>query len=116
MAWIHRFPRASSLHSHPLMRLSRLVLLLFLVAQVADGVFTYVAVTALGPGVERNFILAIWMVIVGPAPTLLVAKGLAVAGGVLVYRHGLHAVLAGLTALYAVMAVGPWIHIFATWP
>jgi hypothetical protein len=98
------------------MRLSRLVLLLFLVAQIADGVFTYVAVTALGPGVERNFVLAIWMAIVGPAPTLLVAKGLAVAGGVLVYRHGLHTVLAGLTVMYAVIAVGPWIHIFATWP
>jgi hypothetical protein len=98
------------------MRLSRLVLLLFLVAQVADGLFTYVAVSALGPGVERNFILAIWMVLVGPAPTLLVAKGLAVAGGILVYRHGFHGVLAGLTALYAIAAVGPWVHIYATWP
>ena len=98
------------------MRLSRLVFLLFLVAQVADGLFTYVAVTALGPGIERNVILSVWMVLVGPAPTLLVAKGVAVAAGVLVYRHGLHGVLAGLTALYAVMAVGPWIHIFATWP
>jgi hypothetical protein len=116
MPWIGRFARERSLHFESLMRLSRLVLLLFLVAQVADGVFTYVAVTALGPGVERNFVLSIWMVIVGPAPTLLVAKGVAVAAGVLVYRHGLHTVLAGLTALYATMAVGPWIHIFATWP
>jgi hypothetical protein len=116
MAWIHHLTWASSLHSHPLMRLSRLVFLLFLVAQAADGICTYVAVTALGPGVERNFVLAIWMALVGPAPTLVVAKGVAVAAGVLVYRHGLHAVLAGLTAMYAVMAVGPWIHIFATWP
>jgi len=97
-------------------RTSRLVLLLFLVAQLTDGLLTYVAVTAYGPSAEANVILAVWMAIVGPAPTLLVAKGVAAAAGVFVYRHGLHGVLAALTAMYAMVAVGPWIHIFATWP
>jgi hypothetical protein len=56
------------------------------------------------------------MAIVGPAPTLLVAKMVAAGAGVLVYRHGLHGVLATLTAVYAVAAVVPWIQIYATWP
>jgi hypothetical protein len=95
---------------------SRLILLLFLVAQLADGLFTYVAVAAYGPAAEANIILAVWMAIIGPAPTLLVAKAVAAAAGVFVYRHGLHDVLAVLTAMYAIVAVGPWLHIYATWP
>jgi hypothetical protein len=97
-------------------RTSRLVLWLFLVAQLADGLFTYIAVSAYGPSAEANAILAVWMAIVGPAPTLLVAKMVAAGAGVLVYRHGLHGVLATLTAVYAVAAVVPWIQIYATWP
>jgi hypothetical protein len=98
------------------MRSSRLILLLFLVAQLADGLFTYVAVSAYGPAAEANVVLAVWMAIIGPAPTLLVAKAVAAGAGVFVYRRGLHDVLAVLTAMYAVVAVGPWIHIYATWP
>ena len=116
MAVLSRLPWERSLHSHPLMRLSRLGLLLFCVAQLADGLFTYAAVSAFGTGVERNLVLAVWMALVGPGTTLVVAKGVALAAGLLVYRYGLHGLLAGLTTLYAVVAVGPWIHIYATWP
>ena len=98
------------------MRLSRLVLLLFLTAQLADGLFTYAAVSIFGPTAESNLILAVWMTLVGPAPTLLVAKGVAAGAGVLVYQRGLHGVLATLTLFYALVAVAPWIHIYATWP
>jgi len=94
----------------------RLVLLLFLTAQAVDGLFTYVAVSAYGPSAEANLILAGWMALIGPAPTLLVAKTIAAGAGVLVYRHGLHGVLAALTAVYATVAVGPWLHVYATWP
>ena len=94
----------------------RLVLLLFLTAQLVDGVFTYVAVSIYGPGAEANVILAVWMALIGPAPTLLVAKAIAAGAGVLVYRRGLHGVLAALTAVYATVAVGPWLHVYATWP
>lgn len=99
-----------------MLRVSRLVLLLFLVAQVCDGVFTYVAVTAVGPSAEGNALLAAWMIAVGPAPTLLTAKLIAIASGVLVYWRGLHGVLAGLTAYYGAVAVGPWLFVYATWP
>ena len=94
----------------------RLILLLFLVAQLVDGLFTYVAVSVYGPGAEANVILAVWMAIIGPAPTLLVAKTVAAGAGVLVYRQGFHGLLAALTAVYATVAVGPWLHVYATWP
>ena len=91
------------------MQPSRLVLLLFVTAQFWDGLFTWVAVDAHGPSAEGNAILAGWMVLAGPTPTLLVAKIGAAAGGVLLYRRGVHGVLAGLTLIYAVAAIGPWL-------
>jgi hypothetical protein len=97
-------------------KVPRLVLLLFLVAQLCDGVFTYVAVSAVGLGAEGNVLLATWMGLVGPGATLIGAKTLAAAAGLLVYYRGLHGLLAGLTAFYAAAAVGPWMAIYATWP
>jgi len=96
------------------MRLSRLVLLLFLVAQLWDGIFTWVAVDAHGVSAEGNVVLATWMVLVGPATTLVAAKLLAAAGGILLYVRGVHGVLAGLTALYAIGGIGPWLAHFST--
>jgi hypothetical protein len=91
------------------MRFSRLVLLLFLAAQFWDGVFTWVAVDAHGLSAEGNVILATCMALAGPTPTLLAAKVGAAAGGVLLYAYGVHGILAGLTLLYAVGAIGPWL-------
>jgi len=98
------------------MRVSRLVLLLFLVAQLFDGLFTYVAVSAVGTQAEGNLILATWMNLVGPGPTLLVAKLVAGLAGVFVYYRGMHRLLAGLTALYGLVAIGPWLMVYRAWP
>lgn len=109
--------RASSLHMATVaMRVSRLVLLLFLVAQLFDGVFTYVAVSAVGTQAEGNWILAAWMNLVGPGPTLFTAKLVAATAGVFVYYRGMHRLLAGLTALYGLVAIGPWLVVYQTWP
>lgn len=109
--------RARTLHMAELaMQVSRLVLLLFLAAQVFDGLFTYVAVTAVGVQAEGNMMLAGWMELVGPGPTLLVAKLVAAAAGVLVYYRGMHRLLATLTILYGVVAIGPWLAVYHTWP
>lgn len=99
-----------------MLKLSRLVLLLFLAAQVCDGVFTYVAVSSVGLHAEGNALLATWMGIAGPGVTLLGAKLMAAAAGVFVYVRGLHGLLAGLTVFYAAAAVGPWVVVYATWP
>ena len=90
------------------------MLLLFLTAQLWDGIFTYVAVDAHGLAAEGNTILATWMAIIGPAPTLLAAKLGAAAGGVLLYVRGVHRTLAGLTVLYALGAIAPWLGIYRT--
>ena len=98
------------------MRLPRLVLLFYLVAQAYDGLFTYVAVRALGVDVEGNPLLAALMAHYGPAPALMVAKLVAAASGILVYARNLNGILAALTALYLVAAILPWLYIYATWP
>ena len=88
---------------------SRLVLGLFLLAQACDGIFTYVAIRTDGIGAEGNMLLATWMSLAGPAPTLFCAKMLAAGCGVLLYARGVHRTLTVLTILYAVAAIGPWI-------
>jgi hypothetical protein len=98
------------------MRFSRLILVLFLAAQAFDGVFTYVAVNAVGTHAESNALLASWMTMIGPGPALFLAKGIAVAAGTFVYRRGLHGLLAGLTAIYAAAAIGPWLYVYVSWP
>lgn len=100
----------------PVVKLSRLTLLLFVAAQVCDGVFTYVAVSAVGSVAEGNLFLAAWMDLAGPAATLVAAKLLAAAAGIFVYYRGLHGLLAGLTAFYAAAAVGPWVFVYLNWP
>ncbi len=90
---------------------AHLVLALFLVAQISDGIFTYTVVHAEGLVAEGNVLLATWMGLVGPAPALLGAKLLAAACGVLLYVRGGHRTLAFLTLFYAVAAVAPWLMI-----
>ena len=96
------------------MRWRRLVLLLFIVFQGWDGLFTWVAVEAHGLAAEGNALLATWMMLIGPGPTLLAAKLGAVAGGLLLYHHGVHVALAGLTLLYTVGAIAPWVAHYST--
>ena len=50
-------------------------------------------------------VLATWMALVGPFPTLFVAKGVAAGGGILLSSKGIHRTLALLTLLYA---LAPW--------
>lgn len=103
-------------YAQRVVKISRLVLLLFLAAQLCDGVFTYVAVSAVGIHAEGNALLATWMGLVGPGTALLAAKTVAALAGLLVYWRGLHGLLAGLTAFYAAAAVGPWMLVYASWP
>jgi hypothetical protein len=91
---------------------SRVVLALFLLTQACDGAFTYTAVRAYGIAAEGNMVLATWMALVGPFPTLFVAKLVAAGGGVLLYSRGIHRTLALLTLLYLVGAIGPWLMVF----
>jgi len=91
----------------------RLWLVLFVLLQFADGVLTYAAVQRFGASAEGNPILASWIVISGALPALVGAKLLACACGGVLYAAGVHRVLAGLSALYLIAAVVPWLQIFS---
>jgi hypothetical protein len=93
---------------------TQLTLAIFLVLQLADGLITYTAVDLFGLLAEGNPIVATWMAIAGIGPALLGAKLMACACGVLLYRCGTHRVLVGLTGIYLVGAVGPWLHELST--
>ena len=95
------------------MRLTpRVILLVFLVLQVFDGVLTYAAVAWLGVVGEGNVLLATAMQVAGPGPALLGAKTLASGCGVLLYARGFYLVLGALTGLYLIAAITPWLLIF----
>ena len=94
------------------MSLSRVVLVLFLAAQCFDGLFTYAAIHAYGPHAEGNVLISTWIALVGPAAALFGAKTVASACGVLLYLRGMHRTLSLLTAVYGVVAIGPWLVVF----
>lgn len=102
--------------THVVVSVPRVILLLFLVAQAYDGLFTYVAVSAVGIEAEGNVLLATCMSLLGPGPVLITAKLVAALAGIFVYAHGLHRLLAGLTTFYALGAIAPWLFVYQTWP
>jgi hypothetical protein len=72
-----------------------------------------VAVHAYGIAAEGNALIQTWMYLIGPTQALVGAKVLACLCGALLYLRGVHHVLAGLTLLYMITAVGPWLLIYA---
>ena len=91
----------------------RVLLAIFIVLQAADGLLTYAAVERFGLGAEGNPILATWMLFTGSEAALLGAKALACFCGAVLYAAGVYHVLAGLSALYLLAAVVPWLRILA---
>ena len=92
---------------------ARVLLAIFVILQAADGVLTYAAVERFGVAAEGNPLLATWIMLTGSAPALIGAKTLACFCGAVLYAAGVHHVLAGLSALYLLAAVMPWLKIFA---
>ncbi len=91
------------------MRFSRLVLTIFVILQIADGLITFGAVRVFGPVAEGNPVLQTWMHLLGPGVTLLTAKSVACAGAVLLYSTGRDRTLIVLTTLLVCLGVGPWL-------
>ena len=90
----------------------RLVIVLFVLAQVCDGLLTYAAVQLFGVEAEGNPLLVTWMALIGSEPALIGAKLLATGCGIFLYMLGIHRVLLALTVFYGAAAVGPWVAIF----
>ena len=90
------------------------VLVVFLLAQCFDGVFTYVGVISFGPGVEANPLVAALMGSVGYAAGLVAAKSIAIAFGSGLHLRGVHSAVAFLAAFYLLVALLPWMAILFT--
>src|SRR5262245_56569395 len=76
------------------------VLLLFLLAQCLDGVFTYVGVTVYGIGAEANPLIATLMVQFGHALALATTKTIAAALGIGLHLRQIHSAVALLACFY----------------
>lgn len=85
-----------------------IVLVAFLLVQCFDGVFTYVGVTAFGPGIEANPVVAGLMAHLGDGPGLLSAKMMAAFLGICLHFREVHLAVAALTGFYAAAAIAPW--------
>jgi uncharacterized membrane protein len=98
----------------PRSRFGDFVLLVFLLAQCFDGVFTYVGVTAYGTAIEANPLIASLMVTFGHGTALMAAKAVAAALGIMLHLRQVHSAVAILSAFYIAVAIVPWSMILFT--
>ena len=102
--------KRSSRSSEPVSwREATIVLIIFTIAQVADGLLTYWGVTTLGIHVEGNGLLAAGMHAIGPFRALVSAKLLACVCGYVLYQTASHRPLAVMAGLYIGVAIAPWL-------
>lgn len=87
------------------------VIVVFLFAQVCDGMFTYYGVHAWGLVAEANPIVSWYMATLGVGLALLAAKAFAIACAALLHLHARHRTVALLTILYLALAVRPWVNL-----
>jgi len=90
------------------------VIVLFLLAQAADGVMTYVGVTTMGLAIEANPLLVSLMMFTGQGAGVTIAKVVAGGLGISLHLLGVHRIIAILTAIYVVGAVVPWASLLLT--
>jgi hypothetical protein len=91
-------------------RFGNFILAAFLVAQVLDGVLTYIGVQMFGRGMEANPLLSTLMYMIGPGPTLAGAKIVAGTCALALHMASVHSVLAVLALVSYLFAVLPWAH------
>ncbi|HEX5108998.1 MAG TPA: hypothetical protein VFV95_11150 [Vicinamibacterales bacterium] len=90
-----------------------LVLTIFVVTQLLDGLLTYWGVTRFGIELEMNTLLVHSMHVVGPGAALFAAKGLACACGLILYCNAYLRPLAAVAGLCLGLAVIPWIAVLS---
>jgi uncharacterized membrane protein len=101
--------RQQTLHRRSLF--GDVVLILFLLTQCLDGVFTYVGVAVYGIAVEANPIIATLMAHFGHGTALAAAKGLAALLGICLHLRQVHGAVALLACFYGGVAILPWVAI-----
>jgi arginine exporter protein ArgO len=91
-----------------------LVLVVFLLAQVSDGFFTYVGIATFGSRIEANPVVAWSITVLGAGIALVTMKALAAACATLLHMRQMHRTIGVLTIVYLTFAVWPWT--YALWP
>ncbi|HWW87641.1 MAG TPA: DUF5658 family protein [Vicinamibacterales bacterium] len=89
-----------------------LMVLVFVIVQVLDGIFTYLGVVFWGPGIEANPIVSAATALAGLGVGLAGAKLLAVGLGMVLHLRRVHNLVALLTAIYVLVAILPWTALF----
>jgi arginine exporter protein ArgO len=85
-----------------------LVLLVFILAQVADGLFTYLGITMFGAAIEGNPVVAWYITAFGAGFAMIGAKGFAVACAAALHLRAMHRTIGVLAIIYLAAAVLPW--------
>jgi hypothetical protein len=80
----------------------------FLLAQYLDGIFTYLGIARFGLAVEANPLIAALMSTVGGGPAIVIAKVVAIGLGMALHLGRVHRAVAFLAAFYFAAAVVPW--------
>ncbi len=86
-----------------------LAIILFIVAQAADGVLTFVGIKSLGLHMEGNPVLGWLMEETGNSCGLLIAKGVAIFLGSMLHFSQVDRAVMTLAVFYLVIAVLPWV-------
>ena len=86
------------------------------ILQILDGVMTAIGVGHYGHEAEANFLLKLGMELIGPVPTLIIAKSLAIFVVYLLVQCAQHVrwvprAIQAVTALYLFAAILPWSYI-----
>jgi arginine exporter protein ArgO len=88
------------------------VMLVFVLTQVADGLFTYFGIKTFGAAIEGNPLVAWYVTAFGAGIAVAGAKGLALACGAALHLRAMHRTIGALTIIYLAAAVWPWFQIF----
>src|SRR5262245_35990201 len=106
-------PAAPKTWGHPLRDslFGDVVLVVFLIEQCLDGLFTYVRVLTFGAGIEANPLIYWLMLHLGHGPAVLCTKTVAACLGIGLHLYRIHNAVALLAAFYLAVAILPWIAI-----
>ena len=88
------------------------VLAVFILTQVADGLFTYLGIKTFGTGIEGNPLVAWYVAAYGAGIALVGAKAFAVACGFALHLRAMHRTIGALILVYLGAALWPWSQLF----
>ena len=91
-----------------------LAVLVFLLTQCLDGVFTYLGISIWGPRIEANPLIVSAIDVVGILGGVGAAKVLAITFGIVLHLRRVHNLVAMLTVVYVAGAILPWTALFLT--